>query len=84
MLHKIQCLGVCKFSASYTKCERARFDGEYGTIAHEESVQKEYEQRIEDMSVEEPPFNAEKAQNASMFLMRVHAKNIGMNPRSFR
>jgi hypothetical protein len=47
----------------YKRCERARFDGEYGTMAQcEESVQKEYEQRIEDMSVEDPPFNVEKAQ----------------------
>ena len=43
------------------KMRRARFDGEYGTMAQcEESVQKEYEQRIEDMSVEEPPFNAKR------------------------
>ena len=47
----------------YKRCERARFDGEYGTMAKcEESVKKEYEQRIDDISVEEPILNPDKGQ----------------------
>ena len=38
-------------------------DGEYGTMAKcEESVKKEYEQRIDDISVEEPMLNPDKGQ----------------------
>ena len=47
----------------YKRCERARFDGEYGTMGQcEESVKKEYEQRIEDLSLEEPVFSTSNGQ----------------------
>ena len=47
----------------YKRCERARFDGEYGTMTKcEEDVKKEYQQRIENVSAEEAVFSSEKAQ----------------------
>ena len=47
----------------YKRCERARFDGEYGTMSQcEETVQKEYEQRIEDLSLDDPTFSPVKGQ----------------------